>query len=971
MSERDLKLQVVFNMIERVTAPLKRIIGESTASGKALKALRDKLKDLDAQQKHIAGFRQMHTGLRETGGRLDAARLKVKELAEQMAATEKPTRTMTRELNRATTAARLIKQQHQQESQQLQVLRDKLNAAGISTSNLTGHDRSLRNSIASTNSQIDAQKLKLAELAKRHEHVSAAKAHMEKTRATGSNMVSSGMGMTMTGAAMSVPLVKGVSESKHYETEVQRLKGLGMSAHDSNDAVKFAAEMKTFGTSQTENLELMRDALSVFGDLHHAEMVTPLLAKMKFLNATLYDEGEAGQKNEAFMDMLKVIELRGGLASKERFEHEANMVQKVIAATGGRVGSNEWLNFIKTGGLAAKALDDKAFFYQMEPLIQEMGGNRVGTALQSAYQNLYQGKTTNRAASELMRLGLVDKNKVIYDKVGNVNEVKEKALVEGELFKANPFEWIEKVLLPKLAAHGITEKSQIEDTIGTIMTNRTGSGLYATVVNQMAQIKKNAHNNERAADIDTGLGLAIDSAKGREIAALKKLHDLQLEIGNKVLPIYASALEIVADKLQSVVNVMKEYPGVTKTAVIGLGALAGLVSVLGVVAIVVGSILGPFAIMRFLLRSLGIAAASNGAKVGLFARAWQWLASAFARIGPFFTRVGAWLRGLGPAIRAAGSGFMWLMRSLVLVGRSFLLNPIVLAIATIAGAAYLIYRNWAQVSAFFSGLWASIKQSFDNGVAALSGFISAWNPVERFRNAIASVYGFFTMELPTKFSEFGSYMMQGLVNGITSAAATVRETISNMADNVVSWFKEKLGIHSPSVVFAELGQFTMQGLAIGIDKAQALPLDKLNGVTRQMTAISAGVALGMSGAAMTPAFAQLPPPLFNQQPAALVQFAALPQPQQSTQLQATSKWPIPQQTSQAAPLKFDRRPPVAPQANTPGSSYHSADTIQIVINPPAGSDPQAIAKAVAAELDRRERQKSQAKRSAMHDYDEF
>ena len=32
MSERDLKLQVVFSMIEKITAPLKRIIGESTAS---------------------------------------------------------------------------------------------------------------------------------------------------------------------------------------------------------------------------------------------------------------------------------------------------------------------------------------------------------------------------------------------------------------------------------------------------------------------------------------------------------------------------------------------------------------------------------------------------------------------------------------------------------------------------------------------------------------------------------------------------------------------------------------------------------------------------------------------------------------------------------------------------------------------------------------------------------------------------
>ncbi|MBC3911571.1 phage tail protein, partial [Undibacterium umbellatum] len=284
-----------------------------------------------------------------------------------------------------------------------------------------------------------------------------------------------------------------------------------------------------------------------------------------------------------------------------------------------------------------------------------------------------------------------------------------------------------------------------------------------------------------------------------------------------------------------------------------------------------------------------------------------------------------------------------------------LMNPIGLAITAIAAAAYLIYRNWAQVSAFFSGLWASIKTSFNSGIAALSAFIEGWHPVEKFRSMMASVYGYFTMELPAKFSEFGSNMMQGLVNGITSAAGTVRDTISNMADNVVSWFKEKLGIHSPSVVFAELGQFTMQGLSIGIEKAQALPLDKLQGVTKQMTAIGTGLAFS---AAINPAFAQVPPPLFNPQAAALVQFAA--QRQEPPRL--------------AEPIKFDRRPPVQAQgssaASAGGSPAPAASNIQIVINPPAGMDPQAIAKAVAAELDRRERQQSQQRRSAMHDYDE-
>ena len=71
-----------------------------------------------------------------------------------------------------------------------------------------------------------------------------------------------------------------------------------------------------------------------------------------------------------------------------------------------------------------------------------------------------------------------------------------------------------------------------------------------------------------------------------------------------------------------------------------------------------------------------------------------------------------------------------------------------------------------------------------------------------------------------------------------------------------------------------------------------------------------------------------------------------------------------------APVSIDRRPPVATQGSTQPAQHHSTNSIQITINPPAGADPHAIARAVAAELDKRERQRSLAKRSSMHDYDE-
>jgi hypothetical protein len=114
-------------------------------------------------------------------------------------------------------------------------------------------------------------------------------------------------------------------------------------------------------------------------------------------------------------------------------------------------------------------------------------------------------------------------------------------------------------------------------------------------------------------------------------------------------------------------------------------------------------------------------------------------------------------------------------------------------------------------------------------------------------------------------------LMEGLVNGIIAGANFV-EKRSIPADNVIGWFKEKLGIHSPSVVFTELGNSSMEGLANGVANNQQQPLDRITSLTERMTQIAGGMAL----ATTLPAFGMSPLPSAN-----------------------------------LAPIQFDRRPPVS------------------------------------------------------------
>jgi hypothetical protein len=881
MSDRELKLQVVWSMLDKITAPLKNISGVSKTTARALKETRDRLKELNDQQKQVGQFRELSAGLRNGSNRLKEAQQRVRELAQQMQATQNPTRTMTREFDRAVNKARAIKEASQQQSQQLQVLRDRLSAAGISTSSLGQHERTLRSDIAATNAQLTTQQQKLAGLTRQQDRMTAANHKMHKSHAMAGSLMMAGAGATTVGTVTGVPVIKSMTEAKHYQTETMRVGALGLGAGATSDAIRFAKNMKTYGTSQLDNLQLVRDAMTVFADEHHAQLVAPTLADMKFANHAFFGEEKGADNERKFMDMLKVIELRGGLASKQAFINQANMVQKVITATGGRVGPEEWLNVIKTGGLAAKGMKDDAFYYTMEPLVQEMGGHRVGTSMMSAYSNLYQGRTTKRSALKLEEFGLIgDMSKVKHDKAGQLSFLNPGALLGADLFRDNQFGWMEQVLLPQLAKKGITEKDQVLDAIGSMFSNRTASNLFSQMYLQRDQIHKNQKLNAGADDIQSLKKKGEATASGQELDAQAKLRDLQLEMGTQILPLYSSALETVITGIKSITSFMKEHETVAKVTIVTLGVLAGILLVMGPLMLGLAALIGPFAILRFTMAAVG----TNGLS-----------------LMPV-------LRALGTAFRFVGTAVLWL-------GRALLMNPIGLAVTAIATAAFLIYQYWEPIKGFFANLWDGVTSAFSGGIGSIGALLLNWSPLGLFYKAFAGVLGWFGIELPAKFTEFGGNIMRGLVDGITGALGWVKETVVSAGASVIGWFKEKLGIRSPSRVFAELGDFTMQGLAVGLDRSQDEPLQQIGGMARRLAQIGAGIAIGG---------------------------AALPS------------------------MAFDTRPPVAGRG-APAVTV-GGDTININITAAPGMDPQAIARAVSAELDRRDREKAARMRSSLHDY---
>lgn len=783
-----LKLEVLFSGIDKLSGPIAKIVGGSKSMSSVLKKTTADLKELNAQQRKIERFRDLQSSITKTSDTLARYRNEHKLLKDQ-SKLGPLSEEQAKKLKNLEAGILRTKSALKSKSAELTgVVRD-LNVAGVRVEQLAADENKLKQRTFEANMELNKQRDALNRLTR-------AQQQYHRHRDIARNAGTAGMTGAFAGAGMLYSMRAPIEESKRVDVETARIFALGLGDKISKEAVKYAQGMNTFGTSTYDNMVLLRDGLTIFSDLHHAEMVAPTLAKMKFANQSMFGH-EKGEENEkAFMDMLKVIELRGGLKSEKSFMDQANKIQQVITATGGRVQGNEWLNAIKTGGIAVKGMNDEALYYKMESIVQEWGGNRFGTAAMSAYQNIYQGRTTKRAANNMMNLGLIeDPSKMKHDKSGQISFLDVGAIKGSDLFKKDQFAWMEQVLLPNLAKKGITEKGDVLDAIGSIFSNRTASNLFGDMYLQRDIINKSAKMNAGADNIDALYSKAQGTTAGKEAEAKAKLHDAYLKFGTTILPIYTSAIEVATKAMQGFTGWMERNPTAAKALGTGLVIVASSLVAIGGTLVVLSPLILAIASLRFGLSSLIISGRMS--------------MTVFQALPTVFNIVKAGFLGLGKA-------FMF-------VARLFLMNPIGLAITGIAVGAYLIYKYWEPIKGFFLGLWNTVKTAFNGGIQGISALIINWSPIGLFYMAFAKVLSWFGIDLPAKFTGFGAMILEGLKNGILSKVNAVKEALSGAVTGVIDKAKKILDIHSPSRVFFGMGEYTMQGMANGIMHSSILP----------------------------------------------------------------------------------------------------------------------------------------------------
>ncbi len=450
---------------------------------------------------------------------------------------------------------------------------------------------------------------------------------------------------------------------------------------------------------------------------------------------------------------------------------------------------------------------------------------------------------------------------------------------------------------------------------------------------------------------------SLQERVNQQLGTLKNLWDAAsgtftnalVAFGESIAPELHALTEWIGKTAEATQAWAKEHPGLA-SGIMKVVSVIGLVLVgLGGLAVVAGTILGPLAMIKFVITTLGIS-----------------------------------IGGMGTMLTSV---FGVIKTGIFAVGRAMLMNPIGLAITAIAVGAYLIYRNWEPIKAFFTGIWSQIQQAVSGGIGGISALIVNWSPLGLFYSAFAAVMGYFGIELPGKFTEFGSQIMNGLVNGIVSGIQAAKDAIGAAADSVTGFFKEKLGIHSPSRVFAEFGGFTMQGLEQGLSGSEDGPVSAVGNMAKKLAGIGAGLTLGSAAMAVDmPTDVLLPPalPALSSQPqiqsSPIIErlFGELPQSPAISEAFSTIRQQMAgaektkeKVESEKKPISFDDRPvsqsPRGNAQNQAATDSGGGNTYQITINPAPGTDPQAIAALVAKEIERIEARKAASRRSRLRD----
>ncbi|HHJ1167920.1 TPA: phage tail tape measure protein [Proteus mirabilis] len=660
----NLKLQVVLSAVDKLTAPFRSAQESNKRLASAVRQSRDSLKNLNQQASQIDGFRKIKQQLTSTQQAYQSATQRVATLAKEIANSENPTKKQLEAFKKAQREAGQLKTKYEQLQQSVQRQRSALQANGISTNQLGQAQRRLNGDIERTTQQLRRQENQLRRSAEQERRMAAAKSQYQKTLDVRNKMAGTGATMTATGAGMLYSAKQTLMPGYEFNVGMSKVQALTRLDKNSDEFKMLREQAQELGatTAFTANQVAQGQAFYAMAGFKPEQIKNAMPGTLAMSLAGDIDLGTTADIGSNILTGFKLDSDQMGRVSDvlvgafTRSNTSLTMLgdtMKYVAPVASGLGVD-----LETAAAATGKLGDAG-----------IQGSMAGTSLRAILGRL--AEPPKMAAKALEELGIKTR-----DAKGNLRDFPE---LLAELDK-------------KTAKMGNAQRAGFFKAIAgeeafsalSVLAEQAGKGELQKFVDELKKAKGEAQNVA---------GTMTDNLDGD----MKNLTSAWEALGIKIFDGIDKPLRQISQSITKAISKVESWvkanPELAKTlTMIGL-AIAGIITTLGILSLSIAAMLGPLAAAKLSLSILGI-------------------------------KGGSALTLLLKPIKLLGSAFLGL-------GKAMLANPILLVIAAIAAAVYLIYKNWDTIGPYVYKVWDTVKRYTAIAWQALKDTIkSAWEAIK-------------------------------------------------------------------------------------------------------------------------------------------------------------------------------------------------------------------------------------------------
>jgi len=666
-----LKLEVLLAAIDKVTRPLKAIQTGSSETAKALKATKDQLKELNAEQKRIDGFRAAAKGIAIHRQELTKAEERIRTISKAMKEATFPTREMQKAFKEATEEANHLKGNITTLTQKQERLRRELAASGADTHKLSSYQRDLKSRMSEATKEVSKQNEALQVLNQRQQALHAARYNYDKTIRQRDKLAMAGATTTAAGVAMSMPILKAIKDYASFE---DAMLGVARQVDGAKDA----------NGNYTKSYYEMGDAIKAMSER------LPMTS-IEFANIV---EAAARMGIQGKSDLLTFAETaaKAAIAFDLPVDELSDQMGKIAALYKvpikniGQLG--DVINFLDDNA-QSKGGDIINVMQRIAGTADSVGMKyREAAALASTFLSLGANSEVSASASNAMMTNL------------SIATMQSKKFQEGLAMLKLDAKGVQlgmskdatgTILKVMDAIKSLPQEKQLEAT--TRLFGKEFGDDAAKLASNLGEYRRQLElvNDAKAnGSMDREALTRTQALSAQYTLAADAAFNLSSEIGQELKPTLTDLLYIIKDVLIGVRSWVKENPELTGALMRAAAGIALVVTAVGSLMLAISAIIGPLAIVKLSMSVLSI-------------------------------------KGLGvfSMIKKIGAALQWL-RVLMIA------NPLGAAITLLAVAAFMIYKNWAPIKEFFINLWDGIASGFTKMVEWIRNKLSFLKPLLKY-----------------------------------------------------------------------------------------------------------------------------------------------------------------------------------------------------------------------------------------------